>query len=115
SWRTSRRIKVMLADAVVILASLVFGAVALTQIIVPLLQNKPLFRSFRKSYQRELWLQQQLEETKRRLAELELEKQLAEQRNELIQRQTEQYSKYSSPSRDDVERGMKRGSDNARE
>ena len=101
----------MLADAFVILASLLFGAIALTQIIVPLLQNKPLFRSFRKSYQREQWLQQQLEETKRRLAELELEKQLMEQRNELIRRQMEQYSNASSPSMDEGERGIDRRSD----
>ena len=104
----------MLADAFVILASLLFGAIALTQIIVPLLQNKPLFRSFRKSYQREQWLQQQLEEIKRRLAELELEKQLAEQRNELVRRQMEQmlsYSSSSSPSMDEGEGGMNRGSD----
>jgi hypothetical protein len=53
-------------------------AVSATQILAPLIQNKPLFVSFRKSYQREKWLKQQLEETKRRLAELELEKQLAE-------------------------------------
>src|SRR5258708_31473895 len=97
----------MLADAFVILASLLFGAIALTQIIVPLLQNKPLFRSFRKSYQREQWLQQQLEETKRRLAELELEKQLMEQRNELIRRQMEQNSNSSSPSVDGGEHVIK--------
>ena len=80
----------MLADAFLILVSLLLGTVALTQILVPLIQNKPLFGSFRASYRKEKWLKQQLEETKRRLTELELEKEIAEQRNELIRRQTEQ-------------------------
>jgi hypothetical protein len=101
----------MLADAFVILVSLMLGAVALTQVLIPLIQNKPLFISFRKSYQREKWLKQQLEETKRRMAELELEKQLAEQNNELIRRQMEQmesYSSFTSPSVEEDERGMNR-------
>ena len=86
----------MLADAFVILGSLLLGAVALTQILIPLIQNKPLFVSFRKSYQREKWLKQQLEETKRRMTELELEKQLANERNELIRRQMEQMESYGN-------------------
>ena len=91
----------MLADAFVILTSLILGLVALTQVLVPLVTNKPLFPSFRKSYQREKWLKDQLEETRRRLAELELEKQLEEQHKELIRRQMEHiesYSSYTSPS-----------------
>jgi hypothetical protein len=86
----------MLADAFVILGSLLLGAVALTQILIPLIQSKPLFVSFRKSYQREKWLKQQLEETRRRMAELELEKQLADNRNELIRRQMEQMESYGN-------------------
>src|SRR5258708_2486574 len=104
----------MLADAFVILVSLMLGAVALTQILIPLIRNEPLFISFRKSYQREKWLKQQLEETKRRLAELELEKQLAEQNNELIRRQIEQmeaYSSLASPSVEEDELGMNRRRD----
>ena len=51
----------MLADAFLILVSLPLGTVALTQILVPLIQNKPLFGSFRASYRKEKWLKQQLE------------------------------------------------------
>jgi hypothetical protein len=80
----------MLVDAFVILGSLLVAAVALTQILIPLIQNKPLFASFRKRHQREKYLKEQLEETQRRLAELELEKQLAERRRELVRRQTEE-------------------------
>jgi len=103
----------MLADAFVILVSLVLGAVALTQVLIPLIQNKPLFISFRKSYQREKWLKQQLEETKRRLTELELEKQLAEHSDELIRRQMEQmesFGSFTSPSEED-EPGVNRPRD----
>ena len=80
----------MLADAFLIITSLLLVIVTLTQVVAPLIQNKPLFGSFRKSYQRERWLRQQLEETQRRLAELELEKQLTDRQNELIRRQMEQ-------------------------
>jgi hypothetical protein len=80
----------MLADAFLIITSLLLVIVTLTQIVAPLIQNKPLFGSFRKSYQRERWLREQLEETQRRLKELELEKQLTERQNELIRRQMEQ-------------------------
>ena len=86
----------MLADAFVIVISLILVTAVLTQILVPLIQNKPLFVSFRKSYQREKWLKQQLEETRRRLAELEIEKQLNEHRNELIRRQMEQMESCTS-------------------
>src|SRR6185369_17759298 len=95
----------MLADAFVILGSLLLVAVALTQILIPLIQNKPLFLSLRKSYQREKWLKEQLAETRRRMAELELEKQLTEQRNELLRRQMEEIESQcdvtSSPVEDD--------------
>ena len=94
----------MLADAFVIVASLVLVTVVLTQILVPLILNKPLFVSFRKTYQREKNLRQQLEETRRRLAELELEKQLTEHRNELIRRQMEQMescTSFTSPEREE--------------
>jgi len=93
----------MLVDAFVILGSLLVAAVALTQILIPLIQNKPLFVSFRRSHQREKYLKEQLEETQRRLAELELEKQLAERRSELIRRQTEELESLcdlTSPSRE---------------
>jgi hypothetical protein len=86
----------MLADGFLILTSLLLVALVVTQVLAPLIQNKPLFASFRKSYQREKWLKQQLEETKRRLAELELEKELAEHRNELIRRQMEQMESSTS-------------------
>jgi len=101
----------MLADAFVILVSLLLGAVALTQILIPLIQNEPLFFSLRKSYQREKWLKRQLAETNRRLAELELEKQLSKQRNELIQRQTEHlesYTIFDSPPADGDGPGVSR-------
>ena len=104
----------MLADAFVILVSLLLGAVALTQVLVPLIRNEPLFISFRKSYQREKWLKEQLEDTKRRLTELELEKQLAEQSNELIRRQMEQmesYSSFNSPPVEEDETEMNRRRD----
>ena len=80
----------MLADAFLIITSLLLVIVTLTQVVAPLIQNKPLFGSFRKSYQRERWLREQLEETQRRLAELELEKQLTDRQNELIRRQMEE-------------------------
>ena len=86
----------MLADAFVVITALVLASVALTQILIPLFRNEPLFRSFRKSYQREKWLRQQLEETQRRLAEMELEKQLAEHQDELLRRRLEQIESYSS-------------------
>ena len=86
----------MLADAFVVITALVLASVALTQILIPLFRGEPLFRSFRKSYQREKWLRQQLEETQRRLAETELEKQLAEHRDELLRRRLEQIESYSS-------------------
>ncbi len=86
----------MLADAFVILVSVMLGVVAVTQVLIPLIQNKPLFSSFRKSYQREKWLKDQLEETQRRLTELELEKQLTEKRNELFRRQMEHMESYTS-------------------
>jgi hypothetical protein len=92
----------MLADAFVVITALVLASVALTQILVPLFRNEPLFRSFRKSYQREKWLRQQLEETQRRLAEMELEKQLTEHQDELLRRRLEQIESYSSL---DSERG----------
>jgi hypothetical protein len=94
----------MLADALVILVSLMLIAVAITQVLVPLSRNKPLFCSFRKSYQREKWLKQQLEETRRRLAELELEKQLADQQNELIRRQLEHMELYTGSDQRAVSR-----------
>jgi len=100
----------MLADAFVILTSVILAVIALTQVLVPLVTNKPLFPSFRKSYQREKWLKEQLEETRRRLAELELEKQLAEQQKELIRREMEHiesYSAYTSPSADEGELGLR--------
>src|SRR5215472_10356609 len=102
----------MLADAFVILTSIILTVVALTQVLVPLVSNKPLFPSFRKSYQREKWLKEQLEETRRRLAELELEKQLDEQHKELIRRQMEHiesYGSYTSPSTDEGQDGRIRG------
>ena len=86
----------MLADAFVVITALLLASVALTQILIPLFRNEPLFCSFRKSYQREKWLRQQLEETKRRLAETELEKQLTEHRDELLRRRLEQIESYSS-------------------
>ena len=86
----------MLADAFVVITALLLASVALTQILIPLFRNEPLFRSFRKSYQREKWLRQQLEETQRRLAEMELEKQLAEHQDELLRRRLEQIESYSS-------------------
>ena len=104
----------MLADAFVILTSLILGVVALTQVLVPLIANKPLFPSFRKSYQREKWLKEQLEETRRRLAELELEKQLEEQHKELIRREMEHiesYSSYTPPSPNEGEREPIRGTE----
>ncbi len=102
----------MLADAFVILTSLILGVIALTQVLAPLISNKPLFPSFRKSYQREKWLKEQLEETRRRLAELELEKQLEEQRKELIRREMEHIQSYASftpPSDVGSESGLIRG------
>ena len=102
----------MLADAFVILTSLILAVAALTQVLVPLVLNKPLFPSFRKSYQREQWLKEQLEETRRRMAELELEKQLDEQHKELIRRQMEHiesYGSYTPPSNDDGSDGRIRG------
>ena len=102
----------MLADALVILVSLMLIAIAITQVLVPLSQNKPLSCSFRKSYQREKWLKEQLEETRRRLAELELEKQLDDQHKELIRRQMEHiesYGSYTSPSTDEGQDGRIRG------
>ena len=86
----------MLADAFFILGALLLIALAFTQVFVPLLLDKPLFGSFRKSCQREKWLKQQLAETQRRLAELELEKQLTDQHNELIRRQIERMESYTS-------------------
>jgi len=86
----------MLADAFVILTTLLIAAVALTQIFIPLFRGEPLFRSFRKSYQREEKLKQQLLQAKRELAQLELEKQLAEHRNELFRRRMEQIDSYSN-------------------
>jgi hypothetical protein len=85
----------MLADAFVILAALLLASVALTQILVPLFRGEPLFRSFRKSYQAERSLRQQLAQTKRALAEMELEKQLAEHQNELLRRRMEQIESFS--------------------
>jgi hypothetical protein len=84
--------------------SLVLITGVLTQIVVPLILNKPLFASFRKSYQRENYLRQQLDETRRRLAELELERQLNEHRNELIRRQMEQMescTSFTNPEREE--------------
>ncbi len=102
----------MLADAFVILTSVILAVAALTQVLIPLIANKPLFPSLRKSYQREKWLNEQLEETRRRLAELELEKQLAEEQKELIRRQMEHiesYDAYTSPSADEGDHGVSRG------
>jgi hypothetical protein len=85
----------MLADAFVILTALLLASAALTQILVPLFRGEPLFRSFRRSYQREQLLRQQLEQAKRDLAELELEKQVAEHHNELLRRRMEQIESFS--------------------
>jgi len=85
----------MLADAFVILAALLLASLALTQILVPLFRGEPLLRSFRKSYQAERSLRQQLAQTKRALAEMELEKQLAEHQNELLRRRMEQIESFS--------------------
>ncbi|HTS30136.1 MAG TPA: hypothetical protein VMH81_29895 [Bryobacteraceae bacterium] len=104
----------MLADAFVILVSILFCAVALTQILIPLIQNKPLFISFRRNYQREKWLKQQLDETKRRMAEMELEKQLTEHQNELFRRQMEQMESLgglASPPVEEGERDVNRRKD----
>ena len=104
----------MLADAFVVITALLLASVALTQILIPLFRNEPLFCSFRKSYQREKWLRQQLEETKRRLAEMELEKQLAEHQDELLRRrlqqieQIESYSSLTSGPQDVAERKVNR-------
>ena len=107
----------MLADAFVVITALLLASVALTQILIPLFRNEPLFCSFRKSYQREKWLRQQLEETKRRLAETELEKQLAEHQDELLRRRLEQieqieqiesYSSLTSSPQDVDERKVNR-------
>src|SRR5438477_7159311 len=102
----------MLADAFVILTSLVLAFVTLTQVLVPLVINKPLFPSFRKSYQREKWLKEQLEETRRRLAVLELEKELEEKHKELIRREMENiesHSSFTSPSAEEGEPERTRG------
>lgn len=85
----------MLADAFVILAALLVASVALTQVLVPLLRGEPLFRSFRKSYQGERLLRQQLAQAKRDLARLELEKQLALHQNELFRRRMDQIESLS--------------------
>ena len=54
------------------------------------LKKHPERHSLDVSFEEEVaMIQKKLEETKRRLAELELEKQLMEQRNELIRRQME--------------------------
>jgi len=108
----------MLADGFVILVAVLLVTVALTQIVAPLIQNKPLFGSFRKSHQREKWLKQQLAETQRRLAELELEKQLAQQQHELTRRQMEQmesFSSFDSPPAKEDEREMNRRKDDVSE
>jgi cytochrome c-type biogenesis protein CcmH/NrfG len=84
----------MLADAFVILAALLLASAALTQVLIPLFRGEPLFRSVRKSYQRERCLRQQLEQAKRDLARLELEKELAEHHNELLRRRMEQIDSY---------------------
>jgi hypothetical protein len=86
----------MLADAFVILAALLIASVAVTQVFIPLFRGEPLFPSFRKSYQREQQLKQQLEQTKRELAQLELEKQLVDHKNELFRRRMEQIDSYAN-------------------
>ena len=105
----------MLADAFVILVSLMLGAVALTQVLVPLIPlTNHCSSHWRKSYQRKKWVKKQLEETKRRLTKLELEKQLAEQSNELIRRQMEQMescSSLASPPVEEDEPGVDRRRD----
>ena len=85
----------MLADAFIILTALMLASVALTQVLVPLFRGEPLFPSFRKSYQAEKLLRQQLADTKRELAKLELQKQLAEHQNELLRKRMEQIESFA--------------------
>jgi hypothetical protein len=85
----------MLADAFVILVALMLASATLTQVLVPLFRGEPLFPSFRKSYQAEKLLRQQLADTKRELARLELQKLLAEHQNEVLHKRMEQIESFS--------------------
>lgn len=77
----------MLVDVMLFCLAVIFGAVALTQVVVPLFQGRPFFPSFRIGERRGESLQRQLSELEERLRELELEKQLAQKHRELMDAQ----------------------------